>query len=91
MSVPHPIWACRLSRPTSLHTNLADLFSVTDYAIGAVATIEARNICALIEFDLEDNGTITVEVDILGLKGFQSVFCYALSNVQPEVTTLKQL
>ncbi|CAI8058179.1 Deleted in malignant brain tumors 1 protein, partial [Geodia barretti] len=62
-----------------------------DYAIGAVATVEVGAICGLIEFDLEGNGTITVEVDILGLKGFQSVHCYTLPNVQPEVTTLKQL
>ncbi|CAI8035146.1 Protein kinase C-binding protein NELL2 [Geodia barretti] len=40
-----------------------------DYAIGAVATVEVGDICGLIEFDLEGNGTITVEVDILGLKG----------------------
>ena len=49
------------------------MFFVPDYAIGAVATIEVGAICGLIEFDLEGNGTITVEVDILGLKGFQSV------------------
>ena len=48
------------------------LFSVPDYAIGAVATVELGDICGLIEFDLEGN-EITVDVDILGLKGFQSV------------------
>ena len=49
------------------------LFSVPDYAIGAVATVESGDICGLIEFYLEGNGMITVEVDILGLKGIQSV------------------
>ena len=77
--------------PHRFTPTLQILFSVPDYAIGAVATVEVGVICGLIEFDLEGNGTITVEVDILGLKGFQSVHCYTLPNVQPEVTTLKQL
>ncbi|CAI8035148.1 Scavenger receptor cysteine-rich type 1 protein M160 [Geodia barretti] len=45
-----------------------EIAAVIYYAIGAVATVEVGDICGLIEFDLEGNGTITVEVDILGLK-----------------------
>ena len=59
--------------PHRFTPTLQILFSVPDYAIGAVATTEVGAIRGLIEFDLEGNGTITVEVDILGLKGFQSV------------------